>query len=220
MNQSCFSLGFLSQNSLWKLSTFYGYKSLYTVGSERNVKSQFFLNRVVWRLDLATRLSCEFKPQANGLVSLGLLSCSVIASMTLQIPCMLHTCDNFGGLPIASHMRVQLQVSPSLHNLEHFFTLSHSLPLHDSHLNTRLLIAKIQANLARNKSNKMVDKIQPYNLPLWLFRDKTLKQTLDLTCELRTVEQNSLTCNSRICVALETYEQESPETQQHDMIIV
>ena len=66
----------------------------------------------------------------------------------------------------------------------------------------------------------MVDKIQPYNLPLWLFRDKTLKQTLDLTCELGTVDQNSLTPNSRICVALETYEQESPKTQQHNMIIV
>ena len=66
----------------------------------------------------------------------------------------------------------------------------------------------------------MVDKIQPYNLPLWLFHDKTLKQNLDLTCELGTVEQNSLTPNSRICVVLETYEQESPETQQHDIIIV
>ena len=59
----------------------------------------------------------------------------------------------------------------------------------------------------------MVDKIQPYNLPLWLFRDKTLKQTLDLTYELGTIEQNSLTPNSRICAALESYEQESPETQ-------
>ena len=98
--------------------------------------------------------------------------------------------------------------------------LSRSLSLHDSHLNTGLLIAKIQANLARNKANKMVDKIQPYNLPIWLFRDKILKQTLDLTYELGTVAQNSLIPNSRICVALETYEQESPETQQHDMIIV
>ena len=57
----------------------------------------------------------------------------------------------------------QPRVSASLYNLEHFFTLSHSLPLHDSHLNTRLLIAKIQVNLARNKANKMVDKIQPYS---------------------------------------------------------
>ena len=107
-----------------------------------------------------------------------------------------------------------------MHNLEHFFTLSHTLPLHEYHLNTGLLLAKVQANLARNKINKMVDKIQPYNLSLWLFHDKTLKQTLDLTCKLGTIEQNSLTPNSRICVALETYEQESLETQQHDMIIV
>ena len=33
----------------------------------------------------------------------------------------------------------------------------------------------------------MIELIQPYNLPLWLFRDKTLKQTLDLICELGTV---------------------------------
>ena len=83
---------------------------------------------------------------------------------------------------------IQLRVPVSLHNLEQFFTLSHTLPLHDSHINTGLLIAKIQANLARNKANKMVDKIQPYNLPLWLFRDKTLKQTLDLKCELGIIE--------------------------------
>ena len=70
------------------------------------------------------------------------------------------------------------------------------------------LNAKIQANglLARNKANKMVDTIQPYNLPLQLFRDKTLKQTLDLTCELRTVEHNSLTCNSGNYEALELYD--------------
>ena len=66
----------------------------------------------------------------------------------------------------------------------------------------------------------MVDKIQPYNHPLWLFRDKTLKQTLDLTCELGTVEHNSLTPNSRNCEALESYEHESPKTQQYTMIII
>ena len=58
---------------------------------------------------------------------------------------------------------IQSRVPNSLHNLEHFFTLSHTLPLHDSHLNTGLLIARIQANLVRNKANKMVDKIQPYS---------------------------------------------------------
>ena len=127
------------------------------------MKSQFFPNRVVWRLGLATGLSREFKLRANGLASLGLLSYSATAGMTLQLPYMLHTYANFGGLPVASHPWVQPRVSAFLHNLEHFFTLSHSLTLHDSHLNTGLLIAKIQANLARNKTNKMVDKIQPYS---------------------------------------------------------
>ena len=106
------------------------------------MKSQFFPNRVVWRLDLAIGLSCEFKPRANGLASFGLLSCSATGGMTLQLPRMLHMCANFGGLPVASQPRVQSRVFASLHNLEHFFTLSHSLSLHDSHLNTVLLIAK------------------------------------------------------------------------------
>ena len=35
-----------------------------------------------------------------------------------------------------------------------------------------------------------------------------------------TVEHNSLTPNSRNCEALESYEHESPETQQYTMIIV
>ena len=56
------------------------------------------------------------------------------------------------------------RVPASLHNLEYFFTLSYTLPLHDSHLNIGLLIAKIQPNLAQNKANNMVDKIQPYNI--------------------------------------------------------
>ena len=107
-----------------------------------------------------------------------------------------------------------------LHTLEHFFTLSHLLPLQESHLNTGLLIAEIQANFTWNKANKIVDKIQPYNIRIWLFHDKTLKQTPDLTCELGTVEHNSLTPNSRNCEALESYEHESPETQQYTMIIV
>ena len=85
-----------------------------------------------------------------------------------------------------------------MHTLERFFIFSHTLPLHDSHLNTGFLNVELQANLSRNKANKMIEKIQPYSLPLWLFCDKTLKQTLDLTCELGTVERNSLTPNSRI----------------------
>ena len=83
-----FSLGFLSQNSLWNLSLNRGYKGIYIVWYiysrvRRNVKSQIFSNRVFWRLDLTTRLSREFKPRANGLASLGLLSCSATTGATL-----------------------------------------------------------------------------------------------------------------------------------------
>ena len=44
-----------------------------------------------------------------------------------------------------------------LHTSELFFTLSHTLPLHDSHLNVGFLNAELQANLTRNKDNKIVD---------------------------------------------------------------
>ena len=59
--------------------------------------------------------------------------------------------------PQASH-EIQLRVSTSLHCLEHFFTLSHTLPLHDSHLNTGFLSVKLQENLSRNKANTWLIK--------------------------------------------------------------
>ena len=70
---------------------------------------------------------------------------------------MLGMCATSSGLQAASHPRDPIASPYFLHNLEHFFTLSHTLPLHDSHLNTGLLIAKIQANLTWNKANKMVE---------------------------------------------------------------
>ena len=39
-----------------------------------------------------------------------------------------------------------------------FFTLSHTLPLHNSHLNTGYLIAQLQANLEWNKANTWLNK--------------------------------------------------------------
>ena len=140
--------------------------------------------------------------------------------MTLQLLACLARVQFLAACSRESPARSNRESLFFLLTLEHFFTLSHSLPLQESHLNIGLLIAEIKANLARNKANKMVDKIQPYNLLLWLFCDKTLKQTLDLTCELGTVEHNSLTPNSRNCEALESYEHESPKTQQYIMIIV
>ena len=157
-----FSRVSLSKFSLWKLSLNRGYKDIYIYiysRVRRNVKSR----RVFWRLDLVTGLSCEFKPRENGLASLGLLSCIAIAGGTLQLLVCLACVHHSNGLQLQATREIQPRVPISLHNLEQFFTLSHTLPLHNSHLNTGLLIAKIQANFARNKATKMVDKIQPYN---------------------------------------------------------
>ena len=91
------------------------------------------------------------------MTSLYFLSCSAPASMMLQLlACLAHVQLLAACKPRATR-EIQSRVLVSLHNLEHFFTLSHTLPLHDSHLNTGLLIAKIQANLVQNKANKMVD---------------------------------------------------------------
>ena len=147
------------------------------------MKSQVFQNRAGWWLGLATWLSREFQPRGSRTTSLYFLSYSAPAGMTLQLLACLARVQLLAACKPLATREIQSRDPVSLHNLEHFFTLSHSLPLHESHLNTGLLIAKIQANLTRNKANEMIDKIQPYNLPLWLFCDKTLKQTLDLKCE-------------------------------------
>ena len=96
-----FSLGFLSQNSLWNLSLNREYKGIYIYiysRVRRNVKSQIFPNRVFWRLDLATGLSREFKLRATGLASLGLLSCSATAGATLQLLACLARVHHSNGL--------------------------------------------------------------------------------------------------------------------------
>ena len=63
MNQSCFTLGFLSQNSLWKLSFFRGYKG-YLYWDENGMwRVRFFktgLTRdLASQLDWVVRSSCE-----------------------------------------------------------------------------------------------------------------------------------------------------------------
>ena len=118
---------------------------------------------------LAAWLSCEFQPRGNWTISLYFLSCSAPAGMTLQLLACLACVQLLAACKPRATREIQSRVLASLHNLEHFFTLSHTLPLHDSHLNTGLLIAKIQANLPRNKANKMVDKIQPYNIYTYIY---------------------------------------------------
>ena len=57
----------------------------------------------------------------------------------------------------------QSQGPAELHTLELFFTLSHTLPLHDSHLNIGFLNAELQANWHEIKPTKWLIK---FNLTL------------------------------------------------------
>ena len=79
-----------------------------------------------------------------------------------------------------------------MHTLELFFTLSHPLPLHDSHLKTGFLNAELQANLARNKATKMNEQIQPYTKnPIQLSRTKHIEIRHHFVREL--IENGTLT---------------------------
>ena len=71
---------------------------VFIVGCVWNAKSQVSNKYGV----LATRPRDWNESQANCLARLEVLSCSALAVMTLQLPCMLHTCATFGNLPVAS----------------------------------------------------------------------------------------------------------------------
>ena len=156
MNQSCFTLGFLSQNSLWKLSFICGYKGYLYWGEKRMWNVRFFKTGVArclaLRLDWVARSSREIT------VWPVVLFCPVVLQLTWLFTFWhaWHMCCIW-QLTVASHPRDQ---AASLCFLAHSWvinTLSHSLPLQQTHLNTGLLNAEIQANLAWNKANKMVD---------------------------------------------------------------
>ena len=154
MNQSCFLWGFslkiLSGSSL----SFVGKRGIYT-GVRMECEESGF-SKQGW---LAAWLSREFQPRGNWIASCPILSCNAPAGVTLQLLACLAGEQLLAACSRESAARSNCESLFFLHTLEHFFTLSHSLSLQESHLNTGLLIAKIQANLARNKANKMVDKI-------------------------------------------------------------
>ena len=143
-----FSLKILSGSSL----SFEGKNGIYT-GVRMEYKESGF-SKQGW---LAAWLSREFQPQGNWTASCPFLSCSAPAGMTLQLLACLARVQLLATCSRKSPMRSSRESLFFLHTLEHFFTLSHSLPLQESHLNTELLIAEIKENLAWNKANKMVD---------------------------------------------------------------
>ena len=91
------------------------------------------------------------------MASYPILSCSAPAGITLQLLACLARVQLLAACSHESPIKSSRESLFFLHTLEHFLTLSHSLPLQESHLNTGLLIAEIQTNLARNKANKMFD---------------------------------------------------------------
>ena len=155
MSQSCFSLGFLSQNSLWKLSQNRGYKGIYIVGWEGMWKVSF--SQTGCSGDLTSWLGWVTSSSREQTAWPAWDFCPVVQQLVRLFSFWhaWHVCNILAAC--------KPQVLVSLYNLEQFFTLSHSLPLQESHLNTWLLIIKIQTNLTRNNDNKMVDKIQPYS---------------------------------------------------------
>ena len=157
MSQSCFSLRFLSQNSLWKLSTFRGYKE-YLYWSENGMRRvRFFKTELAG--GLVSWLDWVASSSRKQIELPDWIFCPVVLQLAwlfIFSTCFTRVHHLAACQPRASR-EFQLRVPTTLHKLEHFFTLSHTLPLHDSQLNIGLLIAKLQANLARNKANKMVD---------------------------------------------------------------
>ena len=119
----------------------------------------FLHNKAFWRLSLASGISHKFESRDNCLVKLYFLSCSTPAVVTLQFPACFTRVAFWWVANRESVARLLW-----MHTTWVFFTLSHTQPLHNSHLNTRYLIAKIQANLTWNIANTRLNKFNLTNI--------------------------------------------------------
>ena len=118
MSQFWFSLGFLSQNSLYRLSTFRGYKGIYSRVYEECQES------VTTKQDVLVTRACNWnESRANCLAKLEVLSYNATASMTLQLPLHAsHVCHS-GDLAVASQSQDSLELHTSeisSHSLTHY----------------------------------------------------------------------------------------------------
>ena len=172
---------------------FVGMRGIYT-GMRMECKESIFQNRAGWRLDLTTWLSHEFKSRANWVASLDF--CPVVLQLAWLFNCPAYSARV--QLLAACKPRASREIKPrdfaSLYSLEHFFTLSHVLPLHDSHLNTGFLSAVLQANLSRNKANTWLIK---FNLTQWL--GKVLKKPRSYACSFQQMFLLKLSTNVSCC---------------------
>ena len=157
MSQSYFSLGFLSQNSLYELSTFRGYKGIYSGVCEECEKSVFIQtghsSNSVLQVEQVASLSRELTVWPD------CIFCPVVLQLSWPFSSLhaSHVC-HFGDLLVVSQLWNLVARLLCMHTSWVFFTLSHTQLLHNSHLNTRYLIAKIQENLTQNKTNTWLNK--------------------------------------------------------------
>ena len=116
-------------------------------------KVNFHPNRVFWRLSLVSGTSRDLTAWLN------CIFCHVVLQLSWPFSSLhaSHVC-HFGDLLVTSQLWDPVVRLLWLHTSWVFFTLFHTQSLHKSHLNTGYLIAKIQANLARNKSNTWLNK--------------------------------------------------------------
>ena len=157
MNQSCCSLGFLSQNSLWKLSTFRGYKGIYSRVCEECEKSFFYKTGGSGNSLSQLGQVASFNHEIMDWLDCLFLSCSAPAVMTLQLPACF-TCVALWW--IISHESFVSSSRENALDCTHTWilhTLSHT-SLTWFHLKTGYLIVELQANLAWNKANTWLNK--------------------------------------------------------------
>ena len=104
--------------------------------------------------------------------------------MTLHLPVMCSTCGFFAGKLLARHSRNSL-IHPLKLEFSHSLTsiLYNWKPTYIQGYMIEEITIKFGLEL---KPTQNSCKLQLYNLPLWLFCDKTPKQTLDLNMSLGT----------------------------------
>ena len=117
--------------------------------------------------------------------------------MTFQLPaCFTHV----ALWRLASHESVARLLW--MHTTWVFFTLSHTQPLHNFHLNTGYLIAKIHANLTRNKINTWLNKFNLVVVKEW--RRSLKKAIKSIEKSPMCIDEERLLMNS-VCVYLKKY---------------
>ena len=125
MNQSCFTLGFLSQNSLRKLSFFCGYKGYLYWGEKRMWNVRFFKTGVAHGLDLWL----DWVVSSSHVITKRpvVLFCLVVLQLAWRFNFWhaWHVCC-FWRLTVANHPRDQ---AATLCFLAHSWAFNHSISL-------------------------------------------------------------------------------------------